>query len=151
MCNTQNFFVIEPTQRGWRTSKSGTWRSGKGSLDLTSDCREQRACLKAWVHRERRESKPISKSKFISKTSRFYSSHFSTKIPQVPIPVAARSKAWICDRSPAETVGSNPGGGHGCLSVVSVVFCQVEVSATRWSLVQRSPTECCVSVIAKLH
>jgi hypothetical protein len=37
--------------------------------------------------------------------------------------------------------------GHGCLSVVSVVCCQVEVSATGWSLVQRSPTECmCVWV-----
>jgi len=34
---------------------------------------------------------------------------------------------------------------HGCLSVVSVVCCQVEVSATGWSLVQRSPTECGVS------
>jgi hypothetical protein len=32
--------------------------------------------------------------------------------------------------------------GHGCLSVVSVVCCQVEVSATGWSLVQRSPIEC---------
>ena len=31
---------------------------------------------------------------------------------------------------------------HGCLSVVSVVCCQVEVSATGRSLVQRSPTEC---------
>jgi len=31
---------------------------------------------------------------------------------------------------------------HGCLSVVSVVCCQVEVSATSWSLVQRSPTDC---------
>jgi len=47
-----------------------------------------------------------------------------------PIPVAARSKAWVCGRSPAEIVGSNPiGGMDGCLSVVSVV-CQVEVSAT---------------------
>jgi hypothetical protein len=35
--------------------------------------------------------------------------------------------------------------GHGCLSLVSVVCCQVEVSATGWSLVQRSPTECGVS------
>jgi hypothetical protein len=35
--------------------------------------------------------------------------------------------------------------GHGCLSVVSVVCCQVEVSATGWSLVQRSLTECGVS------
>jgi len=32
--------------------------------------------------------------------------------------------------------------GHGCLSLVSVVCCQVEVSATSWSLVQRSPTDC---------
>ena len=36
--------------------------------------------------------------------------------------------------------------GHGCLSVVSVVCCQVEVSATSWSLVQRSPTECGASL-----
>jgi hypothetical protein len=35
--------------------------------------------------------------------------------------------------------------GHGCLSLVSVVCCQVEVSATSWSLVQRSPSECDVS------
>ena len=33
-----------------------------------------------------------------------------------------------------------------CLSVVSVVCCQVEVSATRLSLVQRSPTDCGVSL-----
>ena len=31
--------------------------------------------------------------------------------------------------------------GHGCLSVVSVVCCQLEVSATSWSFVQRSSTE----------
>jgi len=36
--------------------------------------------------------------------------------------------------------------GRGCLSVVSVVCCQVEVSATDWSLVQRSPTECGASL-----
>jgi hypothetical protein len=34
---------------------------------------------------------------------------------------------------------------HGCLSVVSVVCRQVEVSAPCWSLVQRSPTDCGVS------
>jgi hypothetical protein len=37
---------------------------------------------------------------------------------------------------------------------VSVVCCEVEVSATSWSLVQRSPTECGVSqmcVIMKLR
>jgi hypothetical protein len=31
------------------------------------------------------------------------------------------------------------------MSPVSVVCCQVEVSATSWSLVQRSPTDCGVS------
>jgi hypothetical protein len=31
--------------------------------------------------------------------------------------------------------------GHRCLSVVSVV-CQVENSASGWSLIQRSPTDC---------
>jgi hypothetical protein len=36
---------------------------------------------------------------------------------------------------------------HGCLSLVSVVCCQVQVSATGWSLVQRSPTECGVSKV----
>jgi hypothetical protein len=41
----------------------------------------------------------------------------------------------------AGIMGSNPTGGHGCLSLVSVTCCQVEVSATGRSLVQRSPTE----------
>ena len=36
--------------------------------------------------------------------------------------------------------------GHGYLSVVSVVCCQVEVAATSWSLVQRSPTDCAASL-----
>ena len=35
--------------------------------------------------------------------------------------------------------------GHGYLSVVSVVCCQAEVSATSWSLIQRSPTDCAAS------
>ena len=34
---------------------------------------------------------------------------------------------------------------HGCPSLLRVVFCQVVVSATARSLVQRSPTECGVS------
>jgi len=34
---------------------------------------------------------------------------------------------------------------HGYLSVVGVVYCQVEVSASGRLLVQRSPTECGVS------
>jgi hypothetical protein len=49
-----------------------------------------------------------------------------------PFPVAARSKAWVFGHSHSGIAGLNPGGvgGHGCISVVSVVCCQVEVSAT---------------------
>ena len=32
-------------------------------------------------------------------------------VPYRQVPVAARSKAWVCGRSPAEIVGSNPTGG----------------------------------------
>jgi hypothetical protein len=59
--------------------------------------------------------------------------------------VAARSKAWVCGRSRTGIVGLNLDRGHGCLSLLSVVCCQVEVSATGWSLVRRCPTECSVS------
>jgi len=43
--------------------------------------------------------------------------------------------------------------GHGCFSLVSVVCCQVKVSATSWSFIQRSPTDCVESlcVIWKLQ
>ena len=43
--------------------------------------------------------------------------------------MAARSKAWVCGRSLAGIVGSNPNGGmSACLSVVIVVCCEVEMS-----------------------
>ena len=62
----------------------------------------------------------------------------------MPIPVAEQSQAWVCSRSLAGNAGSNTAGGMDvCLSVVC---CQVEVSATGRSLVQRSPTDCGVSV-----
>jgi hypothetical protein len=66
----------------------------------------------------------------------------------MPVPVVERSKARVCGRSfrglrvripPVEE-------GHGCLFLVSVVCCQVEVPATGRSLVQRSPTDCGVSL-----
>ena len=47
----------------------------------------------------------------------------------MPIPVAARSKTWVCGRSLAGIVGSNPAGGMD-MSLVSVVCCQVDVSAS---------------------
>jgi hypothetical protein len=63
----------------------------------------------------------------------------------MPIPVASLSTAWVCGRSLAGIAGSNPAGGVDVLSLVSVVCCHVEVSATSWSLVLRSPTECGMS------
>ena len=43
----------------------------------------------------------------------------------MPVPVAARSTAWVCGRSPAQFVGSNPSGGMDvCLLRVSCVVRQ---------------------------
>ena len=58
------------------------------------------------------------------------------------IPVAAPSKAWVCGRSLAGIAGLESRRRHGCLSLVNVVFCQAEASASGRSQVQRSPTEC---------
>ena len=41
-----------------------------------------------------------------------------------PVPVAARSKAWVCCRLLAGIAGSNP--AVGMMSVVSVVCCLCE-------------------------
>jgi len=60
--------------------------------------------------------------------------------------VAARSKAWFCGRSLAGILGLNPAGWHGYLSLVNIMYCQVEASMTSWLLVQRSPTECGTSL-----
>ena len=60
--------------------------------------------------------------------------------------VATRSKVWFYGCSFPRIAGSNPARGHGCLSVVSVVCCQVDVSATSSSLVQRSPNDCDASL-----
>ena len=48
----------------------------------------------------------------------------------MPVPVAAGSKASVCGRSLVGIVGSNPSGGHGCPSRLSVVCCQVEFPAS---------------------
>jgi hypothetical protein len=45
----------------------------------------------------------------------------------LPILVAARSKAWFCGRSLARFAILNPAGENGWMSVVSAVFCQIEV------------------------
>ena len=61
--------------------------------------------------------------------------------------VVGRSKTWVCGRSPAGITSSNPAGGMDDMSVFNVVCCQVEISATGRSLIQRNSTEClCVCV-----
>jgi hypothetical protein len=67
----------------------------------------------------------------------------------VSIPVAARPKLWVCGHSLSGVAGSKPIGGHGCLSSLSVVCCQVQASASGRSLVQVSPAKFNVSVIVK--
>jgi len=66
-----------------------------------------------------------------------------------PIPVAARSKASVCGHSLAGIAALNPAGVMDVFSVVSVVCCQGEFSATGRSLVQRIPTECGLSMTMK--
>jgi hypothetical protein len=63
--------------------------------------------------------------------------------------VASPFKVRVCDRSVGGTAGSNLARGHECLSLVSVMCCQAEVSATGRSLVQRSPTVCNMSVVVR--
>jgi hypothetical protein len=62
-----------------------------------------------------------------------------------PIPVAAWFKARVCGRSVFGIAGPNPAKRRGCLSLTSVVCCQIQVSVSGLSLVQRSRTECGVS------
>jgi hypothetical protein len=64
----------------------------------------------------------------------------------LPIPVAEQSKVWDCSRSPAGITSSNPTGGMDVCVLWVLCVCQVEVSATGWSLVQRSPTDCGASL-----
>jgi len=45
-----------------------------------------------------------------------------------PVPVAARSKAWVCWCSPVEIVGSNPNGGMDVCCECCVLSGSPEVS-----------------------
>jgi hypothetical protein len=55
---------------------------------------------------------------------------FVSRVSRCQLPLAC----WDC--------GFETHLGRGGLSCVSVVYCQVEVSATAWSIVERSPNEC---------
>jgi hypothetical protein len=61
-----------------------------------------------------------------------------------PIPVTALSKAWVSGRSLAVIVGSNTACGMD-VCLLRVLCVEVEVHASGWTLVQRSPNECGVN------
>jgi hypothetical protein len=63
----------------------------------------------------------------------------------MPVPVAERSKARVYGRSLAGVAGSNPPGGMD-VCLLWLLCCQVEVYAKGRSLVQRSPTDCGVTM-----
>ena len=54
----------------------------------------------------------------------------------------ARSKVWGLRPPGCWDCGFDSQLGYGCLSVVKVLLCQVEVSASCWSNLQRRPTDC---------
>jgi hypothetical protein len=57
--------------------------------------------------------------------------NFERKLVSSPVPVAAPSNTWVCGRWLAGIAGSNPVGGMNIsLSLVSIVCCQVQVSAS---------------------
>ena len=64
----------------------------------------------------------------------------------LPVAEGELYKVWVCDRLFSGIAGSNPAGGMDVFLYFSVVCCQVDVSATGWSLVQRSPTDCGASL-----
>ena len=53
--------------------------------------------------------------------------NFCNNVEHKLIPVAAQSTGWVCGCSLAGILGLNPAGG---LYLVSLVYCQVEVSVT---------------------
>ena len=68
-----------------------------------------------------------------------------------PIPVAARSKAWVCGRSSAGTAGSIPAGGMDvCLLCVLCVVRQRSLRRADHSSREVLPSVVCLSVIINL-
>jgi len=59
----------------------------------------------------------------------------------------------LSDRVLCDGLITHPEESYGCLSVVSVVSCQVEVFASSRSVVQRSSTDCgvCLSVVVEVQ
>jgi len=89
----------------------------------------------------RRQSAPITRYQDLWTADRRARKRYSRHFLAGPVGItrgSARPLAyWDC--------GFETRRGHECLSLVSAVCCQVEVSVSGWSLVQRSPAECGVS------
>jgi hypothetical protein len=76
---------------------------------------------------------------------------FAKIMLQRSIPLAIRSKAWVCGLSVAGVTSAIPAGDMD-ICLVSVVCCQIEVAASGWSLVHRRPSYrlwCVLCVILK--
>ena len=77
---------------------------------------------------------------------------FHFYLSYVSIPVDARSKAWVCDRSRAGIASSNPVGGMDVCLLRVLYVVQVQFPALVGSPIQRSPTTLmCLSVNVKPH
>ena len=63
----------------------------------------------------------------------------------MPVPVAARSKAWFCGRSHAMMVGSNPAGSWKFVSCECCVFSDSGLCVGLATRPERNPTEGFVS------
>jgi hypothetical protein len=84
---------------------------------------------------ESRESTHTQKINMIHPSIQFWLNLLSSFIPNssmwfyfLPIPVAAQSKAEVCDRSPADILGSNPTGGID-VCLLWVLCCQTDHSS----------------------
>ena len=108
-----------------------------------------RPCRFKWTRPFRRKTKSGFCACAITFQTQSIAIGFITSSKYLSLPLLPK----FAGSNPAEAVGFlrvnknlQHVGGHGCLSVVIVVCCQVEVSATGWSLVQRSPTDCGASL-----
>jgi len=70
----------------------------------------------------------------------------NVKNPSLLILSRLQISSTVCGRLTAEIVEFDSHRRHGCVSVVNVVLCQVGVSVTSWSLVQRCPSDCGASL-----
>jgi hypothetical protein len=92
-----------------------------------------------WI--ERRHEKAVKEYKCKQKAIKIYICYYYI-FEYVIWKFTDPSSQAVCGRLLAAIAGFKPVGGQRCPSLVNVVFCQAEVSATGRSLFQRNPTDC---------